>query len=69
HLALENMGYTITEQHNWGAAALIVVAPPSEAPDQQSTVPADAAASDRMRPGLFYGAMDSRRPAGLAIGE
>jgi gamma-glutamyltranspeptidase/glutathione hydrolase len=63
------MGYTITEQNNWGAAALIVTGPPSEAPDTRDAVPSDAAAGDRMRPGLFYGAMDSRRPAGLAIGE
>ena len=68
-VALEAMGYTITEQNNWGAAALIVVGPPGEAPDTPGAVPSDAAASGRMRPGLFYGAMDSRRPAGLAIGQ
>ena len=28
----------------------------------------DAALSGRMRPGLFYGANDDRRPAGAAIG-
>jgi gamma-glutamyltranspeptidase / glutathione hydrolase len=68
-VALQAMGYTITEQHNWGAAALIVVGPPSEASDTQGASPSDAVLSGRMRPGLFYGAMDSRRPAGLAIGE
>jgi gamma-glutamyltranspeptidase/glutathione hydrolase len=68
-VALEAMGYTITEQNNWGAAALIVVGPPGEAPDTPGAVPSDAAASGQMRPGLFYGAMDSRRPAGLAIGQ
>jgi gamma-glutamyltranspeptidase/glutathione hydrolase len=68
-VALEAMGYTITEQHNWGAATLIVVGPPSEASDTQGASPSDAVLSGRMRPGLFYGAMDSRRPAGLAIGE
>jgi gamma-glutamyltranspeptidase / glutathione hydrolase len=68
-VALEAMGYTITEQPNWGAAALIAVGPPSTAPDTQDAMPSDAAAGGRMRPGLFYGAMDSRRPAGLAIGE
>ncbi len=36
-LALENMGYTITEQHNWGAAALIVVGPPGEAPETRDS--------------------------------
>jgi gamma-glutamyltranspeptidase/glutathione hydrolase len=68
-LALQTMGYTITEQNNWGAAALIVVGPPNESPDAPGALPSDAAASGRMRPGLLYGAMDSRRPAGLAIGE
>jgi gamma-glutamyltranspeptidase/glutathione hydrolase len=67
--ALQSMGYQITEQHNWGAAALIVVAPPAEPSGTPVALPSDAAASGRMRPGLFYGAMDSRRPAGLAIGE
>jgi gamma-glutamyltranspeptidase/glutathione hydrolase len=67
--ALEAMGYTITEQRNWGAVALIAVAPPNvenETPDSSSP---DAAASARMRPGWFYGAVDSRRPAGAAIGQ
>ncbi len=68
-VVLNAMGYTVTEQHNWGAAALIVVGPPSEASDTPGALPSDAAASGGMRPGLFYGAMDSRRPAGLAIGE
>lgn len=68
-VALEAMGYTITEQSNWGAAALIVVGPPREAMDPQRDLPSDAAVSGGMRPGLFYGAMDSRRPAGQAIGE
>jgi gamma-glutamyltranspeptidase/glutathione hydrolase len=68
-VALDAMGYTVTEQINWGAAALIVVGPPNETTDTQSALPSDADASGRMRPGLFYGAMDSRRPAGLAIGE
>lgn len=71
--ALEDMGYTVTEQNNWGAAALIVVGPrsgtPIGAPGTAGSSGPDAAASGRMRPGLFYGAMDSRRPAGVAIGE
>jgi gamma-glutamyltranspeptidase / glutathione hydrolase len=68
-VALQAMGYTITEQNNWGAAAAIVVGPRSEAPATPGSLPSDAAASGQMRPGLFYGAMDSRRPAGLAIGQ
>jgi gamma-glutamyltranspeptidase / glutathione hydrolase len=68
-VALQAMGYTITEQNNWGAAALIAVGPPGEASERQGAPPSDAAASGRMRTGLLYGAMDSRRPAGLAIGQ
>jgi gamma-glutamyltranspeptidase/glutathione hydrolase len=67
--ALEAMGYTVTEQTNWGAVALIAVGAPREAADAPGALPADAAVSGRMRPGLFYGVMDARRPAGAAIGE
>ncbi len=66
---LEGMGYTITEQNNWGAAALIVVGPDAEASSPSGVSVPDAAASQRMRPGRFYGAMDARRPSGVAIGE
>jgi len=66
---LETMGYPITEQNNWGAVALIAVGPPRETPDSPGAPVSDSAASGRMRPGLFYGAIDSRRPAGAAIGE
>ena len=65
---LKEMGYTVTEQNNWGAAALIVVGPGGAAKATGSAGP-DAAASGEMRPGLYYGAMDSRRPAGVAIGR
>jgi gamma-glutamyltranspeptidase/glutathione hydrolase len=72
--ALVDMGYTITEQSNWGAAALIVVGPPVGGPSrepagQPGAAPSDSSASGGMRPGLFYGAIDSRRPAGVAIGQ
>jgi gamma-glutamyltranspeptidase/glutathione hydrolase len=66
---LEAMGHAVTEQANWGAAALIVVGGTSEPAGSQAASPSDSAASGRMRPGLFYGAIDSRRPAGVAIGE
>ncbi len=65
--ALEAMGYSITEQGNWGAAALIVVGAPRV--DTPGAMAPDAAASGRMRPGMLHGAMDSRRPAGAAIGR
>jgi gamma-glutamyltranspeptidase/glutathione hydrolase len=68
-LKLETMGYTITEQNNWGATALIAVGPPRETTVAPAASPSDAAASGHMLPGRFYGAMDSRRPAGLAIGQ
>jgi gamma-glutamyltranspeptidase/glutathione hydrolase len=67
--ALESMGYTITEQRNWGAAALIVVGQSDETPETNGGSIADSVASGPMRPGWFYGAMDSRRPAGAAIGQ
>jgi gamma-glutamyltranspeptidase/glutathione hydrolase len=67
--ALEAMGYSITEQSNWGAAALIAVGSAHATPDTSGASPPDAAASGQMRPGWFYGAMDSRRPAGAAIGR
>ena len=67
--ALEAMGHTITEQTNWGAAALIAVGPPREMSSGPGSSGGDSAASGRTRPGWFYGASDSRRPAGAAIGE
>ncbi|MCC6717052.1 MAG: gamma-glutamyltransferase [Acetobacteraceae bacterium] len=63
---LEAMGYKITEQRPWGAAAAIV-RPRAAAAGTGAVVP-DAALSGQMRPGLFYGANDDRRPAGLAAG-
>ena len=66
---LEAMGYSITEQNNWGAVSLIVVGPPDTAAETQQAQPANSAAGGRMRPGLFYGAIDARRPAGAAVGQ
>lgn len=66
---LETMGYTITEQNNWGATALIFVESPGGVSATTGSSGPDPAASGHTRPGLFYGAMDSRRPAGVAIGQ
>ena len=66
---LEGMGHRVTEQGNWSAVALIAVGPAREAAEAVGTVVPDGAAGGRMRPGVFYGAMDSRRPAGAAVGE
>jgi len=65
---LRAMGYRITEQKPWGAAELIEVAPPQEAGDHAASSGDDFAASGTLRPGFYYGANDSRRPAGAAIG-
>jgi gamma-glutamyltranspeptidase/glutathione hydrolase len=65
---LEAMGYRIVTQKPWGAAALIVVGPDRAEAGPASAGP-DSAAVSEMRPGWFYGANDSRRPAGAAIGE
>jgi gamma-glutamyltranspeptidase/glutathione hydrolase len=67
--ALDAMGYAITEQANWGAAALILVGSPRDGPNAPGSAGPDSAASGQTRPGLIYGAIDSRRPAGAAIGE
>ena len=66
---LRAMGYTITEEPNVGAVALIAVGPPRDDVGRSGCVPADSTAGGQMRPGLFYGAIDARRPAGIAIGE
>jgi gamma-glutamyltranspeptidase/glutathione hydrolase len=64
---LKGMGYAITEQSNWGASALIAVGPAVAAAEAASSGN-DASRSGGMRPGLLYGANDSRRPAGAAMG-
>jgi len=43
------------------------VGPPKMGPSAASSG-TDAAASNTMRPGFIYGASDSRRPVGAAIG-
>jgi gamma-glutamyltranspeptidase/glutathione hydrolase len=65
---LRTMGYRIKVQHDWGAAELIAVGPPPGTSDSLGSSNADEAMSEGMRPGLLYGANDSRRPAGAAIG-
>ncbi|MGE0222968.1 MAG: gamma-glutamyltransferase [Acetobacteraceae bacterium] len=65
---LEQRGYTITEQTPWGAAALIAVAPPAGRGTGVASSGPDSAATFGMRPGFIYGANDSRRPAGAALG-
>ena len=63
---LGGMGYKITEQVPWGAAEVIAVGRgPGPAVASSGN---DASATKGMRPGLFYGANDDRRPAGAAKG-
>ncbi len=64
---LAGMGYKITEQVPWGAAELIAVGRSNTGAGPASSGN-DASATKGMRPGLFYGANDSRRPAGAAAG-
>jgi gamma-glutamyltranspeptidase/glutathione hydrolase len=64
---LRALGYRIITQGPWGAAELIAVGPGAPAADAAASGN-DAALSGGMRPGLLYGANDSRRPAGSAEG-
>ncbi|MBN8910084.1 MAG: gamma-glutamyltransferase, partial [Rhodospirillales bacterium] len=64
---LEAMGYHIRINPPWGAVALVAVGQ-AQAPAAMQAIP-DSAASGATRPRLLYGAMDSRRPAGAAIGR
>jgi gamma-glutamyltranspeptidase / glutathione hydrolase len=66
---LRTMGYSITEQSNWGAAALILVGQPDAATPTKGGGAPDASVGGETRPDRLYGAMDSRRPAGAAIGQ
>jgi gamma-glutamyltranspeptidase/glutathione hydrolase len=66
--SLEAMGYHITEQTPWGAVALIEVGPDHKEAEPASSGP-DSVAGTGLHRQLFYGANDSRRPAGAAIGD
>ena len=62
---LERMGYHIQEQRPWGAVALIVSGAMKRTDTRAS--PADSAKGHAVRAGVFYGANDPRRPAGVAL--
>ena len=64
---LAAMGYKLSEQTPWGAAAAIAVGQASGPTTASSGN--DGALSGRMRAGFIYGANDSRRPAGKAEGD
>jgi gamma-glutamyltranspeptidase/glutathione hydrolase len=65
---LTGMGYDIAEQTPWGAAEVIAVGPPKPAGGGMESSGNDSSRTKGMRPGLFYGANDDRRPAGAAVG-
>ena len=62
---LERMGYQIQVQKPWGAVALI--ASGDLTAGKPSSGPSDSEAGHKSMPGKFYGANDSRRPAGVAM--
>jgi gamma-glutamyltranspeptidase/glutathione hydrolase len=64
---LQSMGYKIVEQSPWGAVETILVAPRAPAMSLPSGLD-DSVHRDALVPGHFYGANDSRRPGGAALG-
>ncbi|KAA0119951.1 gamma-glutamyltransferase [Methylobacterium sp. P1-11] len=66
---LRGMGHTIVEQKPWGAQELIAVRGAAPVAPEAASSGNDASRTERMRPGLLYGANDNRRPAGAAIGD
>jgi len=65
---LQAMGYRIKVQSPWGAAELIEEAPPKPIDASPASSGNDATASGALRPGLYEGANDARRPGGAAMG-
>ena len=65
---LQGMGYKMVEQGDWGGTELIEIGPERKAEGPESSGN-DAARSGAVLPGWVYGANDSRRPAGAALGE
>ncbi len=65
---LDGMGYKMKEQTPWGAAELIMIGLPGAAGVSGTSSGNDAGVSGIVRPGYYYGANDTRRPAGAAIG-
>jgi gamma-glutamyltranspeptidase/glutathione hydrolase len=62
---LEQMGYRIQEEKPWGAVALIASATLDR--HQPAGAPADSVHGHETGVGVFFGANDSRRPAGVAL--
>jgi len=64
---LAGMGYRLVEQAPWGAVEAILVAPPATGTGVAVGVD-DSTRRAALVPGHLYGANDSRRPGGAAIG-
>ena len=64
---LRDMGYRIREQNRWGATELIEVGSPQAEAGKVPLRP-DGEATRTARSESYYGASDTRRPAGAAIG-
>jgi gamma-glutamyltranspeptidase / glutathione hydrolase len=62
---LEQMGYHIQEQRPWGAVALIASGRMTSA--RPTKAAADSVATHVAAPAVYFGANDSRRPAGIAL--
>lgn len=65
---LEGMGYKMKEQTPWGAAEVIMIGLPGGAGVETASSGNDSSLSGRVLPDYYYGANDSRRPAGAAVG-
>ena len=61
---LEEMGYALKVQSEWGAAEAILIGPAETAADETQSSGNDAMATRKPVPGLLYGGHDARRPAG-----
>jgi gamma-glutamyltranspeptidase/glutathione hydrolase len=65
---LRAQGHNFRIQRPWGSTELIAIGPATPTQRIIQSSGGDGASAHPMRPGLFYGASDSRRPAGLALG-
>lgn len=67
--ALASMGYRLTVQKPWGAVEAILSGDAAPAGTAPPSFGDDTLHAGGPRPGHLYGANDSRRPAGAAVGE
>ncbi len=64
---LQAAGYAFTEQRPWGAVEAILIGPPASAAAPAAGID-DSTRPAPLIPGHLYGANDSRRPGGAALG-